>query len=61
MKFAIIENNLVTNIIVAEQNFIDVNFPNAVNVDLIKCGIGWTYDGENFVAPVIEETDGETL
>jgi hypothetical protein len=64
MKFAIISNNTVRNIIAADQDFVDAHYPDAINVDEIRCGIGWLYDGEAFAPipePVIEEDDSETL
>lgn len=64
MKFAIVVNDLVKNIIVADQDFVDAHYPNAINVDEIRCGIGWLYDGQTFapvVEDVIEEDDTETL
>jgi hypothetical protein len=55
MKFAIIENNVIRNIIVAEQDFIDTNYPDALNVDDINCGVGWNLVDGQWVAPVIPE------
>lgn len=47
MKYAIIENNEVINIINAEQSFIDENRLNAVSIEGIFVDIGWKYiDGE---------------
>lgn len=65
MKWAIIEGDKVKNVIVATQEFIDNNFPNAVNVDDVMCGVHWSYIEGKFIAPppppeIIEE-DAETL
>ena len=59
MNWAILENGIVVNIIVADESFIEIHFPNAVNITDTTAGIGWTYDGEVFTAPPapIEETD----
>ena len=46
------ENNVVINVIVADQEFID-NLPNSAEyVLLTDCGIGWTYDSAtgNFIS-----------
>lgn len=51
MRFAIVTNELVENIIVADQDFIDVHYPNAINVDDKNCGIGWSYADGQFIAP----------
>jgi hypothetical protein len=60
-NFAVMSGTTVTNIIVAETK------ENAELVTKSECieytdenpaGIGWTYDGTNFVAP-IEETPSE--
>ena len=65
MKFAIIKNNIVENIIKADQKFILDFYPDAINVDQISCGIGWSYDGKTFTEPIVEEieksVDAETL
>lgn len=64
MRFAILSDLTVSNIIVADQDFINAHYPDAINVDDISCGIGWIYDGESFAPvpkPVIEEDDSETL
>ena len=47
------ENNLVINVIVADQKFID-NLPNSTEfIVLTRGGIGWTYDAaaDVFIAP----------
>lgn len=57
MKFAIIENGIVQNVIVAEQDFINKNFPNAINVDGIICGPEWLFIDGEFFPPVAENTE----
>lgn len=54
MKFAIIENDVVVNVIAADQDFVDKHYPDAINVDDVFCGIGWSYIDGEFIAPVIE-------
>jgi hypothetical protein len=55
---AVVKNNKVVNVIVADDAFgalmIQYGMANAViNVDANpQVGIGWTYNGGNFVAPV---------
>ena len=51
-KFAIVIQNLVENIIVADQEFIDTYYPEAIECpDLV--GVGWIYDKGEFVLPPI--------
>ena len=57
------ENNVVTNVKVVQQEFLDAN-PDRYTGTWIEtfigvegktyAGIGFTYDGTNFVAPVFE-------
>jgi hypothetical protein len=59
-KFAIVENNQVTNIIVADDAEIAVAVSRAGSIaveytDENPAGIGWTYDGTKFVAPIVPE------
>ena len=57
--YAVIENNIVTNVIVADTLEIaeDVTGKTCVEYDEDNlAGIGWNYDGEKFVAP---EPEGE--
>lgn len=52
--YAIVENNLVRNIIVADTLEIaqEVTGKTCIEYnDTNPAGIGWTYDGEKFVAP----------
>jgi hypothetical protein len=51
MFYAQIINSIVTNVIVADQEFI-ASLPNPTEYkEMIRGGIGWTFDGTNFVAP----------
>lgn len=60
MRYAIIENDIVINIIVANQEFVDQYYPAAINVDGVDCGIGWSYIDGEYIAPIVED-DSETL
>jgi hypothetical protein len=55
--FAVIENGIVTNVIVGVEDEVVAANPNKYveYTDLKPAGIGWTYDGINFVPPVMEE------
>lgn len=56
MIYAIIENGIVINTIVADEKFIKKNFPDAIDITDLNVGINWLYDGAVFTAPpVIEE------
>lgn len=49
--FALIKNGIVTNTIVADNDFIN-SLPNASDyVEYANAGIGWSYDGVNFIPP----------
>jgi len=50
MRYAIIENKEVVNVIVADQDFVDANFPNAIECDDVV-SVGWSYDKKKFIAP----------
>lgn len=55
--FAVIENNIVTNIVVAETKEIAETVTGLTCVEYTSespAGIGWTYDGSTFEAPVTE-------
>jgi hypothetical protein len=60
MIFAVIKNNLVINTIVADQDFVDKVYPDAVKCNN-SVGIGWIWDGTNFIvpAPNIKEIPNE--
>ena len=49
---AIITNNTVDNIVVGTTEFGNTLAETTVDVTGIECGIGWSYDGTNFTAPV---------
>jgi hypothetical protein len=56
MQFAVINSNVVENVIVADQDFADLIAPNnqfVVRIDNLSPvpGIGWSYDGANFTQP----------
>lgn len=48
MRFALIENNIVTNIVEAEQSFMDTFPIFSVNIGNMECRIGDTWDGTSF-------------
>lgn len=52
---AIIENGIVSNVIVADA------WPNGIRVEQLnpRPGIGWLYDGEVFTPPVVPEPEHE--
>lgn len=60
MRYAIIENELVINIIVAEADFIEQHYFSAIECN-DSVNIGWIWDGTNFIVPAlnIEETPSE--
>ena len=60
-KIAIIKNGVVDNIIIATTEFADTLSDTTVDVTSTECGIGWSYDGTNFAAPVktTEELEAE--
>ena len=49
MRYAILENNTVVNLINATQDFIDQSGLNAVLVDNIFCDIGMVYQDGGFI------------
>ena len=58
--YAVIDNELVVNVILADSKEIaDQCNPGFICVEYTTenpAAIGWTYDGTNFTPPVIEET-----
>jgi hypothetical protein len=57
-NFAVIENNTVVNVIVADTLEIAelVTQKQCVEyTDKNRAGIGWTYENGKFIAPIIEE------
>lgn len=55
-NYAIVENKLITNIIVAETKEIAETVTGQTCIELphYDVGRGWTYEGGTFTAPVIE-------
>jgi hypothetical protein len=54
-NFAVIENGIVSNVIVATSKKVaeSVTGKNCVSYDETNpAGIGWSYDGEKFIAPI---------
>lgn len=56
---AIILNNTVDNIIVGTAEYGDTLSETTIDVTGIECGIGWSYDGTNFAAPVKSQEELE--
>ena len=57
-NFALIKNGIVQNIIVADNNFI-ASLPNSNEyVEYTNAGIGWSYDGVNFIPPKPDNATG---
>ena len=58
MNFAVIENNLVKNVIVADSKEIAEEVSGLTCIEYTDenpAGIGWAYDGVNFIAPIVDE------
>jgi hypothetical protein len=56
--FAVLNGNVVTNVIIAESKEIAEEATGLTCVEYTQenpAGIGWTYDGEKFVSPVVRE------
>ncbi len=52
MRYAIIKNGIVENVIVADQDFIDTNYPDAVALkEDERVGPQYLYDGKTFTEP----------
>ncbi len=49
-NYAQIVNNKVVNVIVSDANFIATQTDKTFVV-CTRCGIGWSFDGTNFIAP----------
>lgn len=55
--FAVLTGNTVSNVIVAETKEIAEQVTELICIEYTDeepAGIGWTWDGTNFIAPVIE-------
>lgn len=63
MRFAIIKDNKVVNIIEADENFIIENNLDAIDITDKICGLGFSYLDDEFIPPPsIADTDnGKTL
>jgi len=60
-RYAIIENNLIVNVIVAEEDFISANYPNAIQSPEHIC-VGDKYENGEFIKVLnIDEDEAETL
>ncbi|WP_273757267.1 hypothetical protein [Bartonella sp. MM73XJBT] len=53
MKYAVVENGVVTNIIVASEDYVHVFDGEAIPSS--KAQIGWTYKDGVFSPPVVDE------
>lgn len=56
--FAVIENNLVINVIVAESKEVAELVTNRICIEYTNenpAGINWIWDGTNFIAPTMED------
>jgi hypothetical protein len=53
MEYAIISGGFVTDVIVADQAFIDTAYPGSPRIDNLDPvpGIGWAYNGSTFTPP----------
>ena len=55
MIYAVIQpgTNTVSNIIVADANFIALHYPGAIRIDTLMPmpGIGWRHSNGSFIAP----------
>lgn len=56
---AIIKNGTVDQVIVGTIEFGNTLTETTVDVTSIECGIGWTYDGADFTAPVKSQEEIE--
>ena len=54
--FAVLEGNLVVNIIVGVEDEVVAAYPSKYvkYTEKNPAGIGWTYDGKKFIAPTTE-------
>jgi len=59
MRYAILENDQVVNIIEADAEFIETHDLNAVELDE-SIGIGWIYVDGSFIAPASIQVTDET-
>jgi hypothetical protein len=62
--FALIKNGTVVNTIVVDlQHFeaLSVDADSIIEIDGLPVGVGWIYDGENFISPYVESDDAKPL
>lgn len=59
MIFADIENGLVKNTFIADQEFVNDHYPNAVEITDMnpRPSFGWIYEDGKFIEPVKLEND----
>lgn len=60
MIYAVMNENIVENVIIADKKFVDKFYKGAIDVSdfEVQPSIGDIYDGKTFIAPVVED---ETL
>jgi len=60
-KYAVIKDGIINNVILADTKQIAETVTGLTCVEIEHIpdapGIGWTYDGAEFTAPVVEETE----
>ena len=51
MEFAIVQNNIVENIIVADEAFVQEFYPDAIRIDNLenRPSVGWLYQDNEFI------------
>ena len=58
-RIAIIENNIVSNVITGDENFSNNYEKETVIVTNMECEIGYTYDGTSFTPSVLSQEELE--
>ncbi len=53
-KFAVIEDGVVTNVILANSEFEIEGAMLVTLADDSVVSVGWTYQGDEFIAPIVE-------
>ncbi|WP_419057136.1 hypothetical protein [Kluyvera georgiana] len=51
MRYALIKNGIVVNIVEWDGKGDLFDSYETVNVDNIRCGVGWKYQGDEYIAP----------
>ena len=59
-RYAVVENDVVKNVIVADEKFIKDQKIDAILADDKVC-VGWKYVGEKFIAPIPELVEVQIL